>query len=62
MDPSIPNVEEWNPSKVTTYFLQQGFRPDVAGIFMNEVIFVNSEFNSVIASSDIFSLLFLPGH
>ena len=38
-DHSIPDVTDWEPNQVSTYFANQGFPPEQAGVFVREVIF-----------------------
>ena len=37
MDPSIPDVSDWEPINVMNYFMKQGFPTEHAAVFLNEV-------------------------
>ena len=41
MDPTIPDVSDWEPINVMNYFMKQGFPTEHAAVFLNEVSQVN---------------------
>ena len=37
VDPTIPDISDWEPINVMNYFMKQGFPTEQAAVFLNEV-------------------------